>query len=139
MLGHLEVSSATLKRDSAYMRDQLNVRSSSTAWRAATPFATSMREDRAELPGLWFSCKKCPPCPRELSPQRMLYFRDNRYLAAHCHVRNGLRVFSLDRMSGVQTLAQPALEAPTAEWAQVLQAGYGICNGGAAQTCTCGT
>ena len=72
--------------------------------------------------------------PRELSPQRMLYYRDNWYLAAHCHVRNGLRVFSLDRMSGVQTLEQSALETPATEWEQVLQAGYGIYNGGAVQT-----
>ena len=53
---------------------------------------------------------------------------------AHCHVRDGLRVFSLDRMGDVQTLEQAAQETPEQEWAQVLQAGYGIYNGGPVQT-----
>jgi len=45
-------------------------------------------------------------------------------------------VFSLDRMSGVQTLTQPAHDTPAAEWEQVLQAGYGIYNGGTVQMAT---
>lgn len=221
MLGRLEVSSATLKRDLAYLRDQLNVPVEFDRMAGGYVIRHQHAGDRAELPGLWFSAQEMQALltmhklladldaggllaphveplvarirtllardgaateqvlqriqlrlagqhrpvnaavfqqvcdavlarkrlqltyhsrgrdqalPRELSPQRMLYYRDNWYLAAHCHVRNGLRVFSLDRMSGVQTLAQPALETPTAEWEQVLQAGYGIYNGGAAQT-----
>ncbi len=34
---------------------------------------------------------------RWISPQRMVYYRDNWYLDAWCHLRKGLRSFSLDR------------------------------------------
>ncbi len=33
---------------------------------------------------------------RRVSPQRLVYYRDNWYLDAWCHLRNGLRNFSLD-------------------------------------------
>lgn len=221
MLQRLEVSPATLKRDLAYMRDQLNVPVEFDRMGGGYTIRHQHVGDRAELPGLWFSAQEMQALltmhklladldagallaphieplvvrirsllaregvateqvlqriqlrlagqhravnaalfqqvrdavltrkrlkltyhsrgrdealPRELSPQRMLYYRDNWYLAAHCHVRNGLRVFSLDRMSGLQTLEVPALETPPAEWEQVLQAGYGIYNGGPLQT-----
>ncbi len=35
---------------------------------------------------------------RWVSPQRLIYYRDNWYLDAWCHLRKGLRSFSLDRM-----------------------------------------
>ena len=38
---------------------------------------------------------------RELSPQRLVYYRENWYLDAWCHLREGLRNFAIDSMHEV--------------------------------------
>lgn len=38
---------------------------------------------------------------RHVSPQRLIYYRGNWYLAAYCHTRRALRTLALDRMSEV--------------------------------------
>ena len=40
---------------------------------------------------------------RWVSPQRLIYYRDNWYLDAWCHKREALRTFSLDRMHVAET------------------------------------
>jgi predicted DNA-binding transcriptional regulator YafY len=47
---------------------------------------------------------------RTISPQRLLYYRGNWYLAAYCHTRGGLRVMALERMSDIVTQNHPATE-----------------------------
>lgn len=39
---------------------------------------------------------------RWVSPQRLVYYRDNWYLDAWCHLRRGLRSFSVDRIEPVE-------------------------------------
>ena len=63
---------------------------------------------------------------REVSPQRLIHYRDNWYLDAWCHLRRGLRSFSLDAMRAVRVLDKAAIEVPDAELDEVLGAGYGI-------------
>lgn len=40
---------------------------------------------------------------RWVSPQRLVYYRDNWYLDAWCHLREGLRTFSLDHLQVLET------------------------------------
>ena len=47
---------------------------------------------------------------RLVSPQRLIYYRDNWYLDGWCHLRRGLRTFSLDRLKPVSIDAAKALE-----------------------------
>lgn len=54
MLGRLEVSSATLKRDLAYLGDQLNVPVEFDRMAGGYVICHQHAGDRAELPGLWF-------------------------------------------------------------------------------------
>lgn len=63
---------------------------------------------------------------RELSPQRLVHYRDNWYLDAWCHLRQGLRSFSVDAIQAVQVLTRTAIDVPDAELDEVLGAGYGI-------------
>lgn len=63
---------------------------------------------------------------RELSPQRLTYYRDNWYLDAWCHLREDLRSFSVDAFSSAIVLPEAALEVPDAEVAQRFDSGYGI-------------
>jgi predicted DNA-binding transcriptional regulator YafY len=63
---------------------------------------------------------------RELSPQRLVHYRDNWYLDAWCHLRQALRSFSVDAVQAVQVLDQAAIDVPEHELDDVLGAGYGI-------------
>jgi predicted DNA-binding transcriptional regulator YafY len=63
---------------------------------------------------------------REVSPQRLVHYRENWYLDAWCHLRNDLRSFALDAMRGVQMVEGKVKEVPDKELDEVLAAGYGI-------------
>ncbi|MEN9432621.1 MAG: hypothetical protein RLZZ422_210 [Pseudomonadota bacterium] len=43
-----------------------------------------------------------------LSPQKLIFYRDNWYLAAWCHESSTLKLFSLDRFKHVEKLDQPS-------------------------------
>jgi predicted DNA-binding transcriptional regulator YafY len=66
------------------------------------------------------------PSEREVSPQRLIHYRGNWYLDAWCHLREGLRSFSVDAITHVQVQTTPAMEVKDAELDAVLGAGYGI-------------
>ncbi|HET7396786.1 MAG TPA: WYL domain-containing protein [Gammaproteobacteria bacterium] len=63
---------------------------------------------------------------REVSPQRLVYYRDNWYLDAWCHKVRGLRSFSLDAVRMVRQLEGAAREVPAKRLDAELGAGYGI-------------
>jgi len=66
---------------------------------------------------------------REVSPQRLVFYRQNWYLDAWCHLRDGLRSFALDCVLGVEPSATPAKEVPEAELSEFFSKGYGIFSG----------
>ena len=66
---------------------------------------------------------------RQVSPQRLVYYRDNWYLDAWCHLRQGLRSFSVDAIQRLETSADPAHEIEEHVLDQELQSGYGIFSG----------
>jgi len=63
---------------------------------------------------------------RAVSPQRLSYYRDNWYLDAWCHLREGLRTFSLDAIESATPLDDPAIEVPREELDQHYASSYGI-------------
>ncbi len=66
---------------------------------------------------------------REVSPQRLVHYRDNWYLDAWCHLRKGLRSFSVDAIRNTQLLEQRARNIADKTLDSVLGAGYGIFSG----------
>lgn len=66
---------------------------------------------------------------REISPQRLNYYRENWYVDAYCHVRNQLRIFALDAIRNVVLSETPALEIPDTQIRAALDGGYGIFSG----------
>jgi predicted DNA-binding transcriptional regulator YafY len=66
---------------------------------------------------------------REVSPQRLVHYRDNWYLDAWCHMRGGLRSFSVDAMTGIAVTDSPAQEVSDSEIDASIGAGYGIFSG----------
>ena len=66
---------------------------------------------------------------REVSPQRLVHYRDNWYLDAYCHLRQGLRSFAVDAIRGAQLLERAADDVSEATLDAVLGSGYGIFSG----------
>jgi predicted DNA-binding transcriptional regulator YafY len=66
---------------------------------------------------------------REISPQRLIRYRDSWYLDAWCHLREGLRSFSVDAVRQLEIIAQPAIDADEDQLNQELESGYGIFSG----------
>ena len=66
---------------------------------------------------------------RTISPQQLVHYRDNWYVDAWCHLRQGLRSFAIDALRKVKMLHDPAKEIdPEVIWAEVSK-GYGIFSG----------
>ncbi|HSD61471.1 MAG TPA: WYL domain-containing protein [Burkholderiales bacterium] len=63
---------------------------------------------------------------REVSPQRLVHYRDNWYLDAWCHLRNDLRSFAVDAIRRAEALDRRARHVPDKTLDAVLGAGYGI-------------
>lgn len=66
---------------------------------------------------------------RFLSPQRLTYYRDNWYLDAWCHFRQGMRCFSLDAITRAVLTDAVALEIPDTDIDALSGPGYGIFSG----------
>lgn len=66
---------------------------------------------------------------REVSPQRLVHYRDNWYLDAFCHLRNELRSFSIDAIRRAEIVDAPIRNVPERTLDEVLGAGYGIFSG----------
>jgi predicted DNA-binding transcriptional regulator YafY len=66
---------------------------------------------------------------REVSPQRLIRYRDNWYLDVWCHLREGLRTFALDAIRSVRQLNQAAEEVGVDELESHFTASYGIFSG----------
>lgn len=63
---------------------------------------------------------------REVSPQRLVRYKENWYLDGWCHLRDAVRTFSVDALRGVELLDTPAREVSDAELDAILASGYGI-------------
>ena len=60
---------------------------------------------------------------RELSPQRLVHYRDNWYVDAWCHLRQDLRSFAVDALAEAHVLATAAKEVSTKEPGRTLRGG----------------
>jgi predicted DNA-binding transcriptional regulator YafY len=66
---------------------------------------------------------------REVSPQRLVHYRENWYLDAWCHLRRDVRNFAVDSIRHVRLLERPAKEVSGKTLDTVLGPGYGIFTG----------
>lgn len=66
---------------------------------------------------------------RDISPQRLIYYRDNWYLDSWCHLRQGLRSFSVDAIQSLQILGEAATDIDHDQLVAQLESGYGIFSG----------
>ncbi len=71
---------------------------------------------------------------RNISAQKLIFYRDNWYLMAHCHNKNDLRIFSVDRVNSAQILDETAQQISTEQLQDFIQSSYGIFTGKAQHT-----
>lgn len=70
---------------------------------------------------------------RDVSPVRLVHYRENWYLDAWCHLRSSLRNFALDAMVTARMLDVPAQEVDDATLDAVSGPSYGIFSGDTVQ------
>jgi predicted DNA-binding transcriptional regulator YafY len=63
---------------------------------------------------------------REISPQRLIHYRDNWYLDAYCHTRNALRSFAVERITAAKALPQRCRDVPEKQLDAHYASSYGI-------------
>lgn len=71
---------------------------------------------------------------RTISPQTLVYYRDNWYLDAWCHKRNAIRTFSIPRIQHLNLLAGKAKSVNRKALSEHFQKSYGIFAGGSHST-----
>lgn len=84
---------------------------------------------RKRLQILYYVRARDESTEREVSPQRLVYYRENWYLDAWCHLRNELRSFAVDAIRRADILEAVAKTVPDKTLDSVLGAGYGIFSG----------
>lgn len=66
---------------------------------------------------------------REISPQRLVHYRENWYCDAWCHLREDLRSFAVDAIQAAAPVDKKAKNVPERDLDEVLASGYGIFSG----------
>lgn len=66
---------------------------------------------------------------REVSPQRLVHYRDNWYLDAWCHLRDEIRSFAVDAIRHAEPVERKAKEVAKKQLDATVGAGYGIFSG----------
>lgn len=84
---------------------------------------------RKRLSIAYFSRRTNESSQRDISPQRLVYYRDNWYLEAYCHLREGLRSFAIDTLTQPKVLAQSAVDVDEPTLRMMFESSYGIFNG----------
>ncbi|MBC7939901.1 MAG: YafY family transcriptional regulator [Chitinophagaceae bacterium] len=67
---------------------------------------------------------------RDVSPQRLVHYRNTWYVDAWCHRVDALRRFALDAIEQATMLDDKALDVPPKQVAAAMDAGYGVYAGG---------
>ena len=81
----------------------------------------------------YYSKSRNETTSRKVSPQRLIFYRDNWYLDAYCHLREALRSFALDSITKAELLQQKTVEIPEKELHENFAESYGIFSGKASQ------
>ncbi len=84
---------------------------------------------RRRLELVYYSRARDEETRRQVSPQRLVYYRDNWYLDAWCHLRKGLRSFALDAVRSAAVVESPARNVSDRLLDRELGSGYGIFSG----------
>lgn len=89
---------------------------------------------RKRLDISYFTRSRDEVSTRQVSPQRLLHYRENWYLLGWCHRVDGLRLFALDALRDVSDTGRPARTVARKHLEESLGSGFGIFGGKADKT-----
>ena len=104
----------------------------SASKRSASPhFETVARAavKRRRLKILYFTRSRSERSERTVSPQVLVHYKENWYLAAWCHKANGLRMFALDAIEEASSLSEGAKVVPKKQVEDLIGRDFGIYSG----------
>jgi predicted DNA-binding transcriptional regulator YafY len=81
----------------------------------------------------YYAKSKDEDTEREISPQRLIFYRENWYLDAYCHLRQDLRSFAVDGIRSAVPTNTKAQEISDKECQEYFAQSYGIFSGKATQ------
>ncbi len=84
---------------------------------------------RRRIEILYYTRTRDETTRREVSPQRLVHYRNAWYLDAWCHRSDALRIFSLDAIQQARVIDRKARNVSPAEIDRELGSGYGIFRG----------
>jgi predicted DNA-binding transcriptional regulator YafY len=90
--------------------------------------------DRKRLNISYFAKSTNQTTQREISPQRLIHYRDNWYLDALCHLKKELRSFSIDGILNAELILTAAQEISNEKLETHFSGSYGIFSGEPNQT-----
>jgi len=93
--------------------------------------AALLKRNRLEI--AYYSKGKGEDTTREISPQRLIYYRENWYLDAYCHLRNDLRSFAIDGIRSAVLTNKKTQDVSEKECHDHFAESYGIFSGKATQ------
>lgn len=113
------------------LKERVRLRMSQIRLTSTDAFTTvlSALRSRKRLEFVYRSRGRDEEKTRRASPLRLTFYRSNWYLAAWCHEREELRVFSVDRINRPRCLVEPAYDPPADFVAAELDSSYGIFTG----------
>jgi proteasome accessory factor C len=85
--------------------------------------------DRRQLHMIYEARSNGTTSERQVSPQTLVYYRDNWYLDAWCHRKNELRTFAIENIKSAVRLDHPAKMFDRAELDAYFSSAYGIFSG----------
>ena len=114
------------------IRSRVRILSSASRRGAAPHFEVvaqaTVRRERLRI--LYFTRSRNERSERVVSPQRLIHYKENWYLIAHCHKVKGLRMFALDAIESAAVLAETALKVSAAAVDSTIGSDFGIYAGG---------
>lgn len=90
--------------------------------------------DRKQIKIEHFNRQSGKTVQRIISPQQIVYYRDNWYVDAWCHLRKEVRSFAVDAITVCEHLDTDAKELDAEQLRKSMQSGYGIFGGLATAT-----
>lgn len=85
--------------------------------------------NRQRLQITYYAKVKNETMQREISPQQLIYYRDNWYVDAYCHLRHELRSFAVDGIRSAVILDRKAKEIAENELKDYFGQSYGLFSG----------
>ncbi len=113
------------------LKERVRLKMSQLRTTSADSFATVLAalRSRRRLEFVYRSRSRDEEKSRSASPLRLTFYRSNWYLAAWCHEREELRVFSVDRIARPRCMSEPVYDPPSDHVAAELDSSYGIFTG----------